>query len=444
MVSGPGWRDGRRLRLAGGVVAAAQAGMIALAPALAQEATAPAPPILAFVGLGVLGGAAWFASIGPLERLPPRRLAVGAVLVFGAAMRLGWLGTPVVLDTDALRYLWDGALAAHGIWPWGAPPAAGVPPALGAEGAALLPQLRFAALRTIYPGTAQAAFLLAHAIAPWELLGLRLVMLGAEAATLLLLVALLRRAGLPPMRAAIWWCCPLLPLVLTNAAHVDALLPPLLLGALLATLAGRGIAAGGLLGLAAGVKVWPLLLAPLLGRWLPPGTRLPALLGFGLVAGATLAPLLATAAGADAGLSAYARGWVVNNAPLAWVRAGFGVETGRALRPLLGLAAAALALAVALRPPGDPASLVRAALVVAAATFYLSPAQYPWYAVWFMPFAVLLGCRALLLPAVLLPLYYLVFALRGPGPAAFFANGVAALHLLPVLAWLLLARGTRR
>jgi hypothetical protein len=30
---------------------------------------------------------------------------IGAVLAFGAAMRLGWLGTPLVLDTDALRYL---------------------------------------------------------------------------------------------------------------------------------------------------------------------------------------------------------------------------------------------------------------------------------------------------------------------------------------------------
>ena len=47
------------------------------------------------------------------------------------------------------------------------------------------------------------------------------------------------------------------------AAHVDALLLPLLGGAVLATLAGRGALAGLLLGLAAGVKLWPLLLATL-------------------------------------------------------------------------------------------------------------------------------------------------------------------------------------
>jgi len=364
-----------------------------------------------------------------------------AVFVFGAAMRLGWLGTPLVLDTDALRYLWDGALAAHGIWPWAAPPAAGRPPGIGEAGAALHAVLPFAGLRSIYPGTAQAAFLLAHWIAPWELLGLRLVMLGAELVGLLLLVGLLRRAGLPMMRAAIWWCCPLLPLVLANAVHADALLVPLLVGALLATLGGRGALAGGLLGLAAGVKLWPVLLVPLLARWLPVGARLPAAAAFGLTAAVTLLPLLATANAPDAGLNAYATGWLVNNAPLAWVRAVFGPGLVEVLRPLLGLAAAVVALAVARPPPGEPAALIRGALIVGAATFYLSPAQFPWYAVWFLPFAAALGCRALLLPAVLLPLYYLFFALlETPGHRVFLAQGIAAVHVLGVLVMLIWSR----
>lgn len=434
-------REGRRLLAMAALLASAQAGMIALAPALVEQDRPEAPQILAFVGLALLGGAAWFAAIGPLERLAPGRAAVVAVFVFGAAMRLGWLGTPLVLDTDALRYLWDGALAAHGIWPWAAPPAAGLPPGIGEAGAALHAVLPFAGLRSIYPGTAQAAFLLAHWIAPWELLGLRLVMLGAELVGLLLLVGLLRRAGLPMMRAAIWWCCPLLPLVLANAVHADALLVPLLVGALLATLGGRGALAGGLLGLAAGVKVWPVLLVPLLARWLPAGARLPAAAAFGLTAAVTLLPLLATATAPDAGLNAYATGWLVNNAPLAWVRAVFGPGIVEVLRPLLGLAAAVVALAVARPPPGEPAALIRGALIVGAATFYLSPAQFPWYAVWFLPFAAALGCRALLLPAVLLPLYYLFFALlETPGHRVFFAQGIAAVHVLGVLVMLIWSR----
>jgi hypothetical protein len=442
MAAEPRRGDAARLIAAGLVLAAGQGGLLALAPALADEMRAAPGPVLGFVAIAMLCGAAWLGAIGPLLRLPPRPAVLLGLLVFGAALRLAWIAAPPVLDTDHLRYLWDGALAAHGVWPWGAPPAAIGSAGLGEAGAALQAVLPFAQLRTIYPATAQAAFLAAHVLAPWEVLGLRLVMLAAEAATLVLLVLVLRRMGLPAMRAAIWWCCPLLPLVLVNAAHVDALLPPLLLGALLATLAGRGAAAGALLGLAAGVKVWPLLLAPLLGRWLPPAARLPGATALALVGGAMLAPLAATAIAPDAGLAAYAAGWSANNAPFAWARAAFGPATDALLRPLLALAGAAVALAVALPVPGPPAALARGALIVAAATFYLSPAQFPWYAVWFMPFATLLACRPLLLPAALLPLYWLWFPLRDLGLGPLFAHGVAALHALPVLA-LLMLRGQR-
>lgn len=433
--------DGPRLLALAALLAGTQAGMIALAPGLVEQDRPGPAPILAFVALALLGGAAWFAAIGPLERLAPGRAALGAILVLGAAMRLGWLGTPLVLDTDALRYLWDGGLAAHGLWPWGPPPAAGVPPELGEPGTALHARLPFADLRSIYPGTAQLAFLLGHWIAPWELIGLRAVMLGAELAALPLLAALLRRAGLPPMRLAVWWLCPLLPVVLTNAAHADALLPPLLLGALLATLRGQGWLAGGLLGLAAGVKVWPVLLVPLMARWLPIRAWPGAALAGAVAAGATLLPLAATLGAPNAGLSAYASTWVANNAPVSWAMTLLGWEAGQVIRPLLAIAAGIVALAVARPPPGAPDALVRSALVVAASVFYLSPAQFPWYAVWFLPFAAILGCRVLLLPAALLPLYYLFFALlQTPWQREFFAQGVAALHLLGVLLMLVLSR----
>ncbi|MFO0187418.1 MAG: hypothetical protein ACK55J_12410, partial [Alphaproteobacteria bacterium] len=108
-------------------------------------------------------------------------------------------------------------------------------------------------------------------------------------------------------------------------------------------------------------------------------------------------------------------------------------ESGAILRPLLGLTGAAIALAMAWPAPTDGRVLLRGALVIAAATFYLSPAQFPWYAVWFLPFAAVLGCRALLLPAVLLPLYYLFFGFTGPVLRPVFAQGIAAIHLAGVL-----------
>jgi len=430
------------LTICAGLAAAAQAGMVALAPALVDERAAPAAAIGGFVALAVVAGLAWFAALGPLGRLAPRTGVVVAVAAFGLAARLAWFGPDPVLDTDALRYLWDGGLAAHGVSPWGAPPSAHDPAApkivaeLGPLAEALRARLYFAELRTIYPATAQAAFLVAHWLAPWDLAGLRLVMLAAEAGTMALLVLALRRLGLPVMRAAIWWTCPLLPVVLVGGAHMDALLPPLLLGALLATLAGRGVAAGVLLGLAAGVKVWPLLLAPLFGRALPHAARLPAALALAAVSAATLVPLIATAAAPDAGLVAYARGWTAGNAPFAWALSLFGAGAEPVLRAALVFGGAAVALAVALPRPGTAGATTARALVVGAAVFYLSPAQFPWYLVWFMPFATLLACRALLLPAALLPLYWLSVPLGAAGHGAVFSHAIAAVPLLAVVAML--------
>jgi len=424
-----------RILLFAAALLAGQVGMRALAPGLVEAPQIPLAPVLGFTALAMAAGALWWwQGPGLLARLP-----WWGWVALGLAMRLPWLDAPVVLNTDHVRYLWDGALVAHGLWPWGPPPAAGVPPALGEAGAALRAEMRFTGLRTIYPGTAQAGFGLAHLLAPFSLLGLRLVALAAEAATLLLMAAWLRRAGWPPSRAALWWCCPLLPVLLFGNAHLDVLLPPLLLGALLATLAGRGWLAGALLGLAAGVKLWPVLLAPMLGRALPAGARVGAALAFLLVMAVTVLPLLATLGGGGAGLAAYAGGWRVNNAPLAavatlapWAEAG--------LRQLLGLAAGVVALAVAWRAPPGPGGLMAGAMVVGATVFYLSPAQYPWYAVWFMPFAALLAFRPLLLPAALLPLYWLWFPLDRAGQGALFDLTLAWGHLLPVLAALWLWR----
>jgi hypothetical protein len=70
-------REVRRLVAMAALLAGSHAGMIALAPALVEQDRPGAPAILTFVGLAVVGGAAWFAAIGPLERLAPGRALRG-------------------------------------------------------------------------------------------------------------------------------------------------------------------------------------------------------------------------------------------------------------------------------------------------------------------------------------------------------------------------------
>lgn len=85
----------------------------------------------------------------------------------------------------------------------------------------------------MYPPVAQAAFLLAHLFAPFDLDAWKFVLLIADAATALLLFLLLVALGLPHTLLAIYWWNPLLVRKTFNSAHMDVLLLPFLLGALL-------------------------------------------------------------------------------------------------------------------------------------------------------------------------------------------------------------------
>lgn len=396
-----------------------------------------------------------------IARMRVTPFAWGVVILTGLAMRLLWLGHTPPLEDDYYRYLWDGALVAHGLDPYRHAPEAFLTSARGpASHAALAARARdviehinFNDMRTIYPGTAQAVFALAHLIAPFKLDGLRLVFLAGELVTLGLLVTLLKELALPPLGAALYWCNPFAAVMTVGLAHVDALIPPLVLGALLAHARDRPIAALVLLGLAAGVKVWPVMLAPIL-LW--PLLREPRRLLLGCLAlAATLAivmgPVLISTLQPGSGLTAYAGSWSNNNAFYSWVvhglRAGLGLADGaeRGLRAVLAIATGLAALALAVRGDTSLRSLSQRFMIVAATVFYLSPAQFPWYALWFLPLATLLGCRPLLLASALLPFYYLFFPYWPMEQGRLFFYGMAFIHSVPVLGWLLLdAIRTRR
>jgi hypothetical protein len=89
---------------------------------------------------------------------------------------------------------------------------------------------------------------------------------------------------------------------------------------------------------------------------------------------------------------------------------------------------------LAWRPIPDLKALLARAAWLAAAVFYLSPAQFPWYAVWFAPLAVLAGPVWLMGATVGLPIYMLFFPLAEAGLRDWHGYGLAALHLVPVLA----------
>ena len=94
-------------------------------------------------------------------------------------------------------------------------------------------------------------------------------------------------------------------------------------------------------------------------------------------------------------------------APAAWAGSG--------ARLVLALGAVGIALWQARTPATDPADLVRRTAWIAAALVLLSPAQYPWYAIWFLPFLPFLPLRCFLVLTVTLPVYYVFFHFNARG-----------------------------
>ncbi len=385
-----------------------------------------------------------------------QRRCLGLVVGVGLALRLVMFATEPALEDDQQRYLWEGAVAAHGLSPYALSPesakSADRNTALGqlAETAVpVLDRVNHPHLKTIYPPVAIASFALAHWISPFSLTAWRGVLLGAECATLLLLIALLRDVGRPNLWSALYWWNPIAIKEIMNSGHMEGVLVPLLLLATMLAVRRKPVASTVVLGLAVGVKIWPLLLAPLL---LGPWWRDRRVMSASVVILASLcalwaAPILLGGLDASSGFVAYAQQWQANSALLPALRetvrhllSGWDVSAdmaGGIARLLLASVAGLCAVAVALRPLASPADLMRRIAAVTLILVLVSPAQFPWYLLWtlpFLPFAPRLGVMLLV---VLTPLYYLSFHFGALHLYAVFRDRVVWVIWVPI--WIVLA-----
>jgi alpha-1,6-mannosyltransferase len=376
------------------------------------------------------------------------------IIGVGLAMRLAMFFSLPMMEDDWYRYLWDGAVTAHGLNPFERTPEAvrlasaptsaqdSVYVSLAADGGKVLNRINHPHLKTIYPPVAQAAFATAHLLAPWSIHGLRILLLLCDVASLLLLIRLLGRLGLPPAMTAVWWWNPLLVKEIYNSAHMDILLVPLLLGAILAVSSRRQLTASLLLALAVGVKVWPVILLPLFLRsrgagWQRAGV---AVVLFTAACLMLYSPLAGRLGASASGFEAYFSGWEMNDGlfmlPL-WLWRGLarGAQWAQlAARVTVGAILAVWVLWLCRSPWDNPGQLARRGLYAVAMLFMLSPTQFPWYFCWLLPLLALVPMRSLLLLTALLPIYYLRFYFDGQGMVEIFDNWIVWVEYLPVLA----------
>lgn len=271
-------------------------------------------PIIMVLCLFAIAFAAYLAAIGIAWRTSPNTktlaLLIGSAIVF----RVVVLFSVPIQEVDIYRYLWDGAATTAGVSPFRYSPAqvssAGIDPRMPDDLqrlaklrdnnpplAEILHRVHFAELPTIYPPTSQFVFALANLATPssasllTRLFVMKAWLVGFDIATLLVVIAILRRCGKPIGLCILYAWCPLLIKEVANSGHLDAIavflttsavymvvrclefastsatdeqteLSPTT-GSLRAMQIGYATMAAIVFGLAVGAKLYPIILVPL-------------------------------------------------------------------------------------------------------------------------------------------------------------------------------------
>jgi len=417
-------------------------------------------PILLTVGLLMTSGFFYLLIVTlPHFRVSPQsRSWLLCIFLLGLLPRLAMFTSTPVLEDDSYRYLWDGGVSANGFNPYRYSPqevldknARHIPAALRrlAMDADPIPKrINYPWLRTIYPPLTQCAFALAHRITPWSLPAWRLVLLLMDLLTLTMIFKILCRLNLPLTGLVIYWWNPLLIKEIYNSGHMDVLIFPFVLAALYFSIQRRHLFAAGALGLAVGVKFWPVVLLPVVLRPLlrKPKYLVSAALIFGCISIGVLLPFLLSGLGLGSGFVAYQRSWEMNDAlfmVILWVAQHMqellnthAFSAQRLARALVAAILCVWTFWVVRKADDDPLETSRRFLLVVAALFLLSPTQFPWYSLWLLPFLTIHARTSLLLLTPLLSLYYLRPYFSARGMAGIHDNGIVWLEFVPV--WILL------
>jgi alpha-1,6-mannosyltransferase len=373
------------------------------------------------------------------------------LLAIGLCMRALLFDTTPILEIDFYRYLWDGAVVAGGHNPYLVSPLQAGESSLAElarQSGPVIERINYAELRTIYPPLTQLFFALSHWLDSWSLNAWRSILLLADAGGLLLILGTLKTLRKPLHWSLVYWWNPLLLQQTYNALHMDVLLVAPLVAALWLLVAQRHRLAAIMLALGAGIKLWPLLLLPFALRPLlrQPRRLLQACLAITGILALAVLPLLYFGLGEHSGLGSFAQHWQRNSAiyPLLETIVSLISEDPAGLARVL-IAAVLIAVVAWLNrsAASSPEVIVRNLLWVTALLFLLSPAQFPWYAIWFLPLLCFHPSPPLLLLTALMPVYYLKFWFLARGAPQAFDQGLVWIQYLPVLLWLAVEQFSR-
>ena len=414
------------------------------------------PLLLVVTVLAVSGIVYFFAARRSFSHPPP----LTPVLLLALLCRLLLLFSRPVQEDDIYRYIWDGRVTAAGLDPYLYSPAAVLDASSDGEASlvaqaklskaspslsAILSRVNNSEYVTIYPPLLQYLFALHGTLVPvdWEpdsqVLAMKVLLLFFDIGNIALLAVLLGLCGLPRGLLLLYAWCPLVLKEYSNSGHMDSAPVFFLLLALVAVAGGgRGrspgalrLLSGGLaLGVAAGLKLFPLVLLPLF--WCRLGLRSGAL----FCAACFLALLFFAAPGGEVAagrgdaLKIFALHWENHAAFFLVLRSGleflgitgeyeltlggalYGFEvSGIVARSVCALLIGGIVILLAMRSRSDeePRVFLSSCFHALAALLLLGPLGFPWYFTWCIPLLPFPRYRSWLLLPCFLMVYYLGF-----------------------------------
>ena len=361
--------------------------------------------------------------------------AIVAVFALAVAAQIALLFTRPALSDDMYRYLWDGRVQAQGISPYRYPPDA--PELRHLRDEAVWRNINRKDAITVYPPAAEMAFAVLWRIRPDSVRWFQAAMASGALLAGGLLIGLLRDLGRSKARVLIYLWAPLLAFETAHAAHVDGLVLPLLVGAWWARVRERDGLVGVLLGLAAAIKIYPILLLPALwrpqhkqGRW-----QMPA--AFAATVVACYLPYVISSQSLVLG---YLPNYFQESFNVGLIRLftpafhRLGTSPQQAIPLLMTGAWAATSLMIVLRPAPDGETALRRCIWPIGLFTLVTQNLFSWYMLWLLPLCAifvqpgrLLGLRAngwtgWWLFCGLVALSYTFFLRWRPVPAAIWAQ----------------------
>jgi len=408
----------------------------------------------------------FLAALWLVHRQPDDRRLLLIIGLFALAFRLILLPTPLILEDDIYRYLWDGKVVANGFNPYEFSPqevmdakegledsesayteeqqerlaavARLLNPGEAVEGdfEGIINDVNYPEVPTIYPPFSQFVFAMAHLARPGHLPTLKAFVVIFELAAIVLALLSLRATGQKQTWIVVAAWCPLLLKEFANSGHHDGLAIFAVSLAVLFLIKERPFAAGAALGLGVISKIYPVILLFVFVRRL--GVR--GMTGAALVIVLGYLPFLGTGLDTFEGFLTFAREWQYNGGAFALIRslglkiAGLTYEADQAYelafkgaKILTGLATLVVLCLLAFHPRGRDAPPTLAALAAFGVFFYLSPVINPWYLGVLVPLLAVTRSITGLWLVLVVPLSYI------RDDSFIVPNWVRLIEFLPVL-----------